>query len=95
MTFRALNDFVYIRKSPEALTKGGIMLLEKTYDEGVVIAVGPGLKRRKDGRRESMWDVQPGQRVTFSPNGNNQQRVDGEDLVVIRRDSLIGLVEGA
>ena len=87
---RALGDHVFIRKeSLERVSAGGIILGEREYDEGVVLYVGPG-KVGKNGDRESMWGLQAGQRVAFSPQGNQRQRVNGEEMVVVRRDSIIG-----
>lgn len=93
-----MNDFVFVRPLEETVSPGGIVLAKderpwsadnREHKEGVVVAVGPG-KLNKHGRRESMWGLAPGQRIAYSPNGNFIQSVDGEDLVVIRRDSVIG-----
>lgn len=89
---RAMGDHVFIRKeSLERVSAGGIILRAQEYDEGVVVAVGPG-KIGKKGARESMWGIHPGQRVAFSPQGNHRQKVNGEEVVVVRRDSIIGEV---
>jgi len=93
-SIRPMNDFVFVLKeSKERVSAGGIVLGEQEYDTGRVVAVGPG-KLSKRGRRDSMWSLAPGQLIAFSPNGNWRQKVDGEDLTVIRRDSVIGIVEG-
>ncbi len=97
---RVLNDFVFIREVVETVSPGGILLVKEKrrwsphddHKEGIVVAVGPG-KTNKKGRTESMWGIEPGQKVAFSPNGNFTQRVDGEYVTVVRRDSIIGTVE--
>lgn len=102
MSIRPLNDVVFVRQRKTYMSPGGIALPDcvvnkpweadnREQNEGEVVAVGPG-KRGKKGRRESMWDIQPGQRIAFSPNGNMTQVVDGEELTVIRRDSIFGEV---
>lgn len=101
---KPLNDFVFVRETqPPAMSPGGIVLIlkERTWSvddqdhkEGTVVAVGPG-KVGKKGVRESMWGLEPGRVVAFSPNGNFKQRIDGEELTVIRRDSVIGFLEEA
>jgi len=64
--------------------------LVKELVEGEVVAVGPGLKIRA-GARDSMWDLQPGLIVKFSPVCSFP--VDGEPgLLLIRRDAVAGVV---
>lgn len=92
---RPLNDFIYLRLEPKTITSSGGILLgeEKKPDVGVVVAVGPGKKTKRG--HDTMWGIEPGQRLVFSPNGRYLQKVDGEELVVIRRDSVIGLAEAS
>jgi co-chaperonin GroES (HSP10) len=95
------NDFIFLRQVKETMSPGGIVLVKAErkwaaegaeHNEGVVVAVGPG-KMNKKGARESMWGIAPGDLIAFSPSGNFKQRVEGEELVVIRRDSVIGVME--
>ena len=98
------NDFVFVREVKEMVSPGGIALpdsvVNKTWSadndgkKGVVVAVGPG-KLNKKGWRESMWGLHPGQQIVFSPHGNMTQVVGGEELTVIRRDSIFGEVTNA
>lgn len=88
---RPLNHHILVKRDvEEAVSPGGIILGEKAYDTGRVIAVGPGLKNKK-GTRDSMWDIHPGMQIAFSPRGNNKVG----DLVMIRRDAVIGEIEEA
>lgn len=92
MTIRPLANHVLIRKlKAEKFSAGGIFIGEHEENHGEIIAVGPG-KWDKNGKRETMWNLQPGDRVCFSPNGNAPVKVDGEELVMIRRDAVIGEV---
>ena len=92
---KPMNDFIFVRKlKKEPTSAGGIFLGEQAYDEGEVVAVGPGRVDKK-GRRESMWGIAPGDKIVFSPNGNWQQKVGGEHLTVIRLNSVIGEREAA
>lgn len=64
--------------------------LVKELVEGEIIAVGPGLKLGAD-RRDSMWELEPGMLVKFSPVCS--VRVAGSaDLVLIRRDAIAGVL---
>ncbi len=93
MSLKPMNDFVFVRKKQvDKFSESGLFLGRSDYDTGEVVAVGPG-KRKKNGDFDTMWGLAPGMEIAFSPNGNHKQRVDGEELFVIRRDSVIGIVE--
>ena len=90
MRVKPLANHVLLRKlSGQQFSAGGIFLGENEENTGEVIAVGPG-KWGKNGKRETMWGLQPGDRVVFSPNGNAMFKIDGEEFVMVRRDAIIG-----
>lgn len=95
-----LNDRIAVREiKPPALSEGGIFLGEHVDDGfvkdgviGEVIAVGPGA-RLPSGERDSMWDIEPGQTIRYSPVLGHKEMVDGEEITIIRRDSVFGVQE--
>ena len=91
---RLLQDRVAIKKDiKDRFSKGGIFLGESEENTGTVVAVGPGAYNNKNGKRKGMWNVKVGDKVFFSPHGNFRHVIDGEEIVIIRRDSLMGLVQ--
>lgn len=96
MNFVPMNDRVIVRERRSVTSPGGIYTGEQVDDgfvkelvEGEVIAVGPGLKTRS-GKRDSMWGLEPGMVVRFSPVCSYKTS-DGE-YTVIRRDAIAGVV---
>ncbi len=101
---RLMNDFILVRPLVQTVSAGGILLIpregwslgqdDQQEKVGVVMSVGPGKRmKKKPGLRDSMWDIEPGQKIAYSPNGVQTKDIDGEELHVIRRDSIFGLVE--
>ena len=84
-----LSDIVIIRRSPpEEVSAGGILLAwdsDHREDIGVVAYVGPG--------KAKPVAVKPGDKVLFSTNGHQITNVNGEELVVLREPSIIGVIE--
>lgn len=100
MNFRLLHDRIAIRqiKVPK-ISKGGIYVGEFVDDghakeimEGEVISVGPGIRDGR-GKLESMWGIQAGDRVRYSPVCSVTQTIEGVEVTIIRRDAVVGLVE--
>ena len=94
MSIRPILDRIVVKPSIQTMSAGGIALtphvddgLVKEIIHGTVVAVGPG-KFDKKGHRQSMWDLAPGDRVSFSPVGQVKWR---NGLIVIRRDAVIGV----
>ena len=95
-----LSDVVIIRRSaPETVSDGGIHLVfdpDFKEDIGVVAFVGKGklygcqhcgsVSRRPVG-------VLPGDKVLFSTHGHQITQVNGEEFVVLRENSIIGVIE--
>jgi co-chaperonin GroES (HSP10) len=100
MNIRMMNDRIAVREhKPDVISAGGIYIGERVDDgmvkeiiTGTVLAVGPGA-RLSNGARDTMWDLQPGQTVQFSPVMSHKEVIDGEEVRIIRRDSIIGVQE--
>lgn len=89
-----LGDRVVI-KQLEALetTKSGIVLpgaAKEKPQEAVVVAVGPG--GVVDGK-EIVMQVKVDDKVIYSKYAGTEVKVDGEDLIVVRQNDILAIVE--
>ena len=95
MSFRPLHDRILVRRvESDEKTKGGIIIPDTAKEkpqEGEVIAVGPG-KRDEAGRIIAL-DVKVGDRVLFGKYSGQTVKVDGEELLVMREEDIMGVVE--
>jgi chaperonin GroES len=94
MNITPLEDVVIIRPHKEVVSHGGI-LIPRTAEEfhediGTVVFCGPG-KRDDLGVRLPM-DVEPGDRVLFSTHGHQVTKINGEELIVLKQPSIIGII---
>ncbi|MEM6811570.1 MAG: co-chaperone GroES [Pseudomonadota bacterium] len=94
MKFRPLHDRVLLRRiEQEAKTAGGIIIPDTAQEkpmEGEVVAVGTG--HVNDNGDVRPLDVKEGDRVIFSKWAGTEITVDGEDLLVLEEDKIIGVV---
>ena len=60
-------------------------------DQGEVIAVGPG--KRDEAGRIITPDVKVGDRVLFGKYSGQTVKVDGEELLVMREEDIMGVLE--
>jgi len=92
-----LHDRVIVKRIDEGeQVRGGIIIPDTAKEkpqEGEVIAAGLG-KYREDGSRQSL-DVQVGDRVLFGKYGGSEIKIDGEDLLIIREDEILGVISRA
>ncbi len=86
---KPLSDIVVVRRlPPQQVSDGGIHLVydaDFREDIGEVAYVGPGKKQPVA--------VKPGDKILFSTNGHQITTVNGEELVVLREPSIIGVFE--
>jgi len=96
MNIRPLYDRIVIRRIEEQETKvGGLFIPDSAKEkpqEGEVVAVGKG-KRLEDGKVVPL-DVQKGDRILFGKYSGSEIRIDGEELIVMREDEVLGVLEG-
>lgn len=94
MKVRPLRDRIIVRRLEEATkTKGGIIIPDSAKEkpqEGEVVAVGSG-KILEDGRVIPL-ELKKGDRVLFGKYSGNEVKVDGEDLVMMKEDDILGIV---
>jgi chaperonin GroES len=95
MPIRPLHDHVVVRRLDGSTTSsGGIVIPDsasKKPNQGEVLAVGPGALLENGERRP--LDVKPGDRVLFRDYAPNEVKVDGEELLVIRENDILGIIE--
>jgi len=94
---RPLHDRVIVRRIEEGeQVRGGIIIPDTAKEkpqEGEVIAVGAG-KYRKDGSRQAL-DVKAGDRVLFGKYSSSEVKLDGEELLIMREDEILGIISRA
>ncbi|HIG78718.1 MAG TPA: co-chaperone GroES [Cycloclasticus sp.] len=95
MSLRPLNDRVIIKRvEEEAVSAGGIVLPDSAKEkpsQGEVIAVGTGATNSK-GELQAM-SVKVGDTVLFGKYSGTEVEVDGDELLVMREDDIIAVVE--
>jgi chaperonin GroES len=95
MKIRPLHDRVIVkREEAETKTAGGIIIPDSAKEkpqEGEVVAVGNGI-RREDGT-VSPLDVKAGDKILFSKYAGTEIKIDGEELLMMKEDDIMGVVE--
>jgi chaperonin GroES len=95
MKIRPLHDRVIVKRVEEERTSaGGIVLPDSATEkpsEGEVLAVGNG-KLLENGDTRAL-DVKVGDKVLFGKYAGNEVKVDGEDLIVMREEDIMGVLD--
>ena len=95
MALRPLHDRVIVKRlDNERTTASGIVIPESAAekpDQGEFIAVGPG-KKTEDGKVLPV-DVKAGDKVLFGKYAGQAVKVDGEELLVIREDEILAVIQ--
>jgi chaperonin GroES len=95
MAIRPLHDRILVRRlDEEKTTAGGIVIPDSASEkpsQGEVVAVGKG-KLLDDGKVQVL-DVKAGDTVLFGKYSGTEVKVDGEELLVMREDDVMGIVE--
>ena len=94
MKIRPLHDRVIVKRlDNERKTASGIVIPDSAAekpDQGEIIAVGPG--KRDDNGKQVALDVKVGDRVLFGKYAGQTVKVDGEELLVMREEDLMGVI---
>jgi len=95
MRIRPLQDrLVVSRIADQEKTKGGIYIPDTAKEkpiEGKVLAVGNG-RVLEDGTTRKL-DIKVGDHVLFAKYGGNEVTIDGEQLLILREDDILGVLE--
>jgi len=96
MKIRPLHDRVVVRRMEEECTSaGGIVIPDSATEkpiQGEVIAIGKG--KILDSGETRPLDVKEGDRVLFGKYSGTEVKIEGEDLLVMREEDIMGVVEG-
>lgn len=96
MNIRPLHDRVIVKRlESERKTSSGIVIPDSAAekpDQGEILAVGPG--KRDDSGKIIPMDVQVGQRVLFGKYAGQSIKVDGQEVLVMREEDIMGVIEG-
>jgi chaperonin GroES len=96
MNIRPLHDRVVIKRLEEERTSPGGIVIPDTAAEkpirGEVLAVGKG-KILENGDIRPL-DLKKGDRVLFGKYSGTEVKVDGEEVLVMREDDVMAVLEG-
>jgi len=96
MKIRPLYDRIVVKRMEQSEElQGGLFIPDSAKEkpqEGEVMAVGKG-KRLKDGKLV-LLDVKAGDRILFGKYSGNEIKVDGEELLIMREDDVLGVIGG-
>lgn len=95
MNIRPLHDrIVAKRREQEEQVRGGIIIPDSAKEkpqEAEIVAVGPG-KTDDSGKRIAL-DVKVGDRVLIGKYAGSEIKLDGEDLLILREDDVLAIVD--
>ncbi len=95
MKIRPLQDRVIVKRlEEEQKTAGGIIIPDTAKEKpqkGEIVAAGPG-KRNEDGKVTPL-DIKAGDKVLFSKYAGTEIKVEGEELLMMREDDIMGVIE--
>ena len=96
MNIRPLHDRVVVKRMEEERTSaGGIVIPDSATEKpsrGEVIAAGNG--KLTDSGELRPLDVKAGDKVLFGKYAGTEIKVDGEELLIMREDDILGVIEG-
>ena len=94
-SIRPLQDRVILKRvKEEEKSKGGIIIPDSAKEkpiEGKVVAVGNG-KVLEDGTVRKL-DIKAGDRILFGKYSGTEVKMDGDEVLILREDDILGIVE--
>jgi len=95
MALRPLQDRLLVKRLEEKeQVQGGIIIPDTAKEkpqQAKVLAVGPG--RVTDDRKSQPIEVKVGDTVIFGKYSGTEVKIDGDDLLIIREDDVLGVLE--
>jgi chaperonin GroES len=96
MKIRPLHDRVIVKRiDEERKSAGGIVSPDTAADkpdQGEIVAVGKG--KKDDAGKLIAIDVKVGDRVLFGKYSGQTVKVKGDELLVMREEDIMGVIEG-
>ena len=96
MNIRPLHDRVLVRRmEEETMSAGGIVLpgsATEKPNQGEIIAAGKG--RILESGDVRPMDVKNGDMVLFGQYSGTEVKVEGETLIMMREEDIMGVIEG-
>ncbi len=97
MKIRPLHDRVIVKRiDEERKSAGGIVIPDTAAekpDQGEIVAVGKG--KKDDQGKLIPLDVKVGDKVLFGKYSGQTVKVKGEELLVMREEDIMGVIEGS
>ena len=94
MKIRPLHDRVIVKRiEEERKTASGIVIPDTAAekpDQGEIVAVGQG--KKDDNGKLIAIDVKVGDKVLFGKYSGQTVKVEGEELLVMREEDLMGVI---
>jgi chaperonin GroES len=94
-TFTPLHDRILVRRIEEGETlRGGIIIPDSAKEkpqQGEVISVGKG--KSNDEGKVFPLDVKAGDTVLFGKYSGTEIKLDGEDLLIMREEEVLGILK--
>ena len=95
MKIRPLHDRVIVKPLAEDRTSSGGIVIPDTAGEkptrGKIVAVGKG--RILDNEKVRPCDVKVGDTILFAKYSGAEVKVEGEELVVMREEDIMAVIE--
>ena len=95
MNIKPLHDRVVLKRiEGEQQTTSGLFIPDSAQEKqarGEILAVGPGRVNDKGDVRPLF--VEKGQEVLFSKYAGTDIKVDGEELIILREDDILAVVD--
>ena len=96
MKLKPLGDRLIVKPiDEEETTASGIVLPDTAKEKpqkGTVVAVGEG-RWDEEGEKRIPLDVSEGDEVLYSKYGGTEIKLNGDEVVVLRQDDVLGVVE--
>lgn len=94
-SIRPLQDRIIVeRLESDEKTAGGLFIPDSAKEkpqQGRVVAVGKG-KVREDGTIQPL-DLKAGDKILFGKYSGTEIKIDGNELLIMREDDVLGVVE--
>jgi chaperonin GroES len=97
VNLRPLHDRIIVRRieeEGEQKSGGGIIIPDSAKEkpqEAEVVAVGPG--KSNDKGEVFPLNVKAGDKILVGKYAGNEVTIDGEDLVILREDEVLAVIE--